>query len=112
LNSTLPTHCVGLYRFLQRNYSLQDIIVFRKKGVLEDRLKNYFTDFEKTTAVKLKLKYITLDDNNFTADKLQPYLSSDKPNICLAGSLDAAFAQNLCAELASLSNAGSPNVVI
>lgn len=111
LNPTLPTHCVGIYRFLQKNYSLSDIIVFRKKGVLEDRLRNYFTDFEKTTAVKLKMKYVTLDDN-FTSDKLQPYLSSDRPNICMAGSLDANFAQNLCAQLALLSTAGSPNVVI
>lgn len=111
LNSTLPTHCVGIYRFLQKNYSLSDIIVFRKKGVLEDRLRNYFTDFEKTTAVKLKLKYVMLEDN-FTPDKLQPYLNEDKPTICVAGSLDANFAQNLCQALASLSTAGSPNVVI
>jgi len=111
LNPTLPTHCVGIYRFLQKNYSLSDIIVFRKKGALEDRLRNYFTDFEKTTAVKLKLKYVTLEDN-FTSDKLQPYLNEDKSNICLAGSLDANFAQTLCQDLASLSTADHPNVVI
>lgn len=112
LNSTLPTHCAGIYRFLQKNYSLQNIVVFRKKGVLEDRLKNYFTDFEKTTSVKLKLKYVTLDDNNFTSDKLQPYLNPEGPTVCVAGSLDAVFAQNLCQQLALLSTAGSPNVVI
>jgi hypothetical protein len=111
LNPTLLTHCIGIYRFLQKNYSLSDIIVFRKKGAQEDRLKTYFTDFEKTTAVKLKLKYITLDDN-FTQDKLKPYLSSDQPSICLAGSLDANFAQTLCAQLALLSEAGSPNVIV
>lgn len=111
LNSTLVTHCVGIYRFLQRNYSLQDIIVFRKKGVQEDRVRNYLTEFEKTTAVKLKLKYVTLDDN-FTADKLRLYLNDDKPNICLAGSLDESFARNLCQQLALTSSAGSPNVII
>ena len=111
LNSTLLTHCVGIYRFLQKNYSLQDIIVFRKKGVQEDRLRNNLTEFEKTTAVKLKLKYVTLEDN-FTQDKLELYLNSEKPNICLAGSLDTAFARKLCQQLALLSTAGSPNVVI
>lgn len=110
LNPTLVTHCIGTYRFLQKNYSLQDIIVFRKKGPLEDRIRNYFTEFEKTTAVKLKLKYVTLDDN-FTADKLSLYLTDEKP-ICLAGSLDAAFAQTLCQQLALKSVASSPNVVI
>jgi hypothetical protein len=111
LNPTLYTHCIGIYRFLQKNYSLQDIIVFRKKGVLEDRIRTYITEFEKTTAVKLKLKWITLDDN-FTQDKLELYLNSEKPNIILAGSLDAGFAQTLCQQLALLSTAGSPNVVI
>ncbi|AEW01305.1 hypothetical protein A4D02_31700 [Niastella koreensis] len=111
LNPTLLTHCIGIYRFLQKNYSLSDIIIFRKKGATEDRLKNYFTEFEKTTAVKLKLKYVTLDDN-FTQDKLTPYLSTDNKNICVAGSLDASFAQNLCAALALASDATNPNVVV
>jgi len=111
LNPTLPTHCVAIYRFLQKNYSLSDIIYFRKKGVMEDRLRNYFADFEKTTAVKLKIKYITLDDN-ITSDKLSVYLDEEKPNICIAGSLDANFAQTLCQQLALLSTAGKPNVVV
>ncbi|HEY1199691.1 MAG TPA: amino acid ABC transporter substrate-binding protein [Niastella sp.] len=109
LSPTLQTHCIGIYRFLQKNYSLQDIIVFRKKG--DDRVKNYFTEFEKTTAVKLKIKYVTLEDN-FTQDKLSIYLDDEKPNICVAGSIDPAFAQPLCQQLALLSKAGSPNVVI
>ena len=109
LSPTLPTHCIGIYRFLQKNYSLQDIIVFRRKG--DDRIKNYFTDFEKTTAVKLKMKYVTLD-NNFTQDQVALYLNSEKPNICVAGSLDPAFAQTLCQQLALLSTAGSPNVIV
>jgi hypothetical protein len=111
LSPTLQTHAVGIYRFLQKNYSLQDIIVFRKKGAQEDRLRNAFTEFEKTTSIKLKLKYVTLEDN-FTQDKLALYLDDEKPNICVAGSFDAAFAQNLCQQLALLSKAGSPNVVI
>lgn len=109
LSPTLQTHTIGLYRFLQKNYSLQDIIVFRRKG--DDRIKNYFTEFEKTTAVKLKLKYVTLEDN-FTQDKLSPYLDDEKSNICVAGTLDAAFAQPLCTQLALLSKANMPNVVI
>jgi hypothetical protein len=99
LSPTLQTHCIGIYRFLQRNYSLAEITVFRKKG--DEQVKNYFTEFEKTTAVKLKMKYVYLE-NNFTSEQLQSYLKTDKSNICVAGSLDATFAQNLCAHLASL----------
>jgi hypothetical protein len=99
LNPTLQAVSAGIYRFLQRNYSLPEITVFRKKG--DEQLKNFFTEFEKTTAVKLKLKYVNLE-NNFTSEMLKSYLKTDKPNICLAGSLDVTFAQNLCAHLASL----------
>lgn len=99
LNPTLQTHSAGIYRYLQRNYSLGEITVFRKKG--DEQMKNLFTEFEKTTAVKLKMKYVYLE-NNFTSEQLQSYLKTDKPNICVAGSLDATFAQNLCAHLASL----------
>lgn len=99
LNPTLQTHCAGIYRFMQRNYSLAEITVFRKKG--DEQVKNFFTEFEKTTAVKLKLKYVNLE-NNFTSEMLKANLKTDKPNICVAGSLDASFAQNLCAHLASL----------
>jgi hypothetical protein len=111
LNPTLPTYCAGVYRFLQKNYSLSDIIVFRKKGVMEDRLRNHFADFEKTTAVKLKMKYVLLEDN-FTPEKLEVYLNPDKQNICLVASLDNNFAQTVCQQLASLTTAGKPNVVI
>jgi hypothetical protein len=99
LNPTLQSVCTGIYRFLQRNYSLAEITVFRKKG--DEQVKNFFTEFEKTTAVKLKLKYVNLE-NNFTSEMLKSHLKTDKTNICLAGSLDITFAQNLCAHLASL----------
>ena len=39
LNSTLMTHCSGIYKFLQKNFALSNIIVFRKKGAQEDRLR-------------------------------------------------------------------------
>ncbi|MBO9201488.1 MULTISPECIES: type 1 periplasmic-binding domain-containing protein [Niastella] len=110
LNPTLLTHCIGIYRFLQKNYSLSDIVVFKKKGD-DDRIKNYFTEFEKSTAVKLKLKYVTLE-SNFTQDKLQPYVTGDNKTICVAGSLDVNFGQTLCQQLALLSDASNPNVII
>jgi hypothetical protein len=103
LNSTLMTHCAGIYKFLQKNFALSNIIVFRKKGVQEDRLQQYFKEVEKNTAsVPLKLKYVTLN-NDFTPDQLAAYLDSNKTNVCLAGSLDLNFAQALCQQLSGLS---------
>jgi hypothetical protein len=102
LNSTLKTHCEGIYRFIQRNYPTKPVVFFRKKGTQEDRLKGYFTDVDKTTAsVALKIKYITLDDN-FDATALTPYLDSTNQTICIAGSLDDIFGTRLCQQLAFL----------
>lgn len=102
LNSTLKTHCEGIYRFIQRNYPTKPVVFFRRKGTQEDRLKGYFTDVDKTTAsVALKIKYITLEDN-FDATALTPYLDSTGQTICIAGSLDDAFGSRLCQQLAFL----------
>lgn len=102
LNSTLRTHCEGIYRFIQRNYPTKPVVFFRKKGAQEDRLKGYFTDIDKTTAsVALKIKYITLEDN-FDATALSPYLDSTNQTICVAGSLDDLFGSRLCQQLAFL----------
>jgi hypothetical protein len=101
LNSTLKTHCEGLYRFIQRNYPLYTIVYFRKRGSLEDRLQNYFLDIGKTTSsVPLNLKYITLEDPA-EPKKLFSFLDSTRKTICIVGSLDENFGRSLCADLAS-----------
>lgn len=111
LNSTLRTHCEGIYKFMQRNYATKPILLFRKKGVQEDHLQQYFMDIQKTTAsVPLKVKFITLEEN-FSAATLVPYLDSNTQTICVAGSLDENFARNLCQDLASLNKTYTTSVV-
>lgn len=110
LNSTLKTHCEGLYRFLQKNFALSPIIVFRKKGKPEDRVTDYFKEIEKTTSsVPLKLKYVTLDDN-FTPKQLSVHLAEDKTTVAIAASLDINFAQRLCQQLATLNTTRATTV--
>ncbi|HPZ88871.1 MAG TPA: hypothetical protein PLQ32_12240 [Flavihumibacter sp.] len=103
LNSTLMTHCEGIYKYLQKNYSGQLITVFRKAGAQEDRLKTYFSTIEKSTlGTPAKLRWVNLP-STFTVDDLTPYLDSTKKmNVVLAGSLDEQFARNLCTQLASV----------
>jgi hypothetical protein len=111
LNSTLATHCAGLYKFMQKNFALSNIIVFRKKGAQEDDLRNYFMEVEKSTAgVPLKLKYVTLP-NTFTQEHLQDYLDSNITNVCLVGSLDEAFGQTIAQQLATLSTSYTSTVI-
>ena len=102
LNPTLRTQCEGIYKHLQKYYSLESIVVFRRKGQLEDRIKTYFDDFGKNTvAIPLKIKYVELTDS-FTVNQLKPYLDTTSQTICIAGSLDENFGKNLTQQLASL----------
>ncbi|MBL7723659.1 MAG: amino acid ABC transporter substrate-binding protein [Chitinophagaceae bacterium] len=102
LNSTLKTQCEGIYRHIQKYYSLNPIIVFRKKGQLEDRIKIYFDEFGKNTlSIPLKLKYVDLTDS-FTVNQLTPYLDTTSQTLCVAGSLDENFGKRLALHLAVL----------
>jgi hypothetical protein len=102
LNPTLRTQCEGIYRHLQKFYALNPIVVFRKKGLLEDRIKTYLDDFSKSTmAVPLKFKYVELIDS-FTINQLHPYLDTTSQTLCLAGSLDENFGKRLVQQLSLL----------
>ncbi|MFI5152315.1 MAG: amino acid ABC transporter substrate-binding protein [Chitinophagales bacterium] len=102
LNSTLKTHCEGIYKFFQRNYGTSTIYVFTRKGQQEDRLKNYFLEIEKNTAsVPLKMKFVMLNEP-VAVEQLISHLDSSKRTICLVGSLDENFGKDICAKLASV----------
>lgn len=112
LNPTLRTQCEGIYRYLQKYYSLNPIIIFRKKGQLEDRIKTYFEDFGKSTvAVPLRYKYVELTDS-FTLNQLKPHLDTINQTLCLAGSLDENFGRRLVQQLAALKKQKYQSVVM
>jgi hypothetical protein len=101
LNSTLYTHCAAMYKFIQRNYPLAPVILFRKKGAQEDKLKSYFEEISKTTSsVPLKINYVTLEDNIDSAE-VKEALGDASNTVCIAGSLDVNFGQQLTQILAS-----------
>ncbi|MGN6294823.1 MAG: ABC transporter substrate-binding protein [Chitinophagaceae bacterium] len=103
LNPTLRTQCEGIYKYIQKYYATRQVVVFRKKGVIEDQIKTLFDDYSKTTAsVPLKLKYVDLIDS-FTVNQLKAQLDSNRNTVCIAGTLDAAFGRRLAQQLASIS---------
>jgi hypothetical protein len=102
LNPTLRTQCEGIYRYIQKYYAINPLIVFRRKGSADDAIKNIFDEFSKTTvAVPLKLKYIELPEN-FTANQLKAHLDSTRTTLCISGSLDMNFGKNLALQFASI----------
>jgi hypothetical protein len=111
LNPTLQTQCEGIYRFIQRYYSLEPLVVFRKKGANDDLIKTIFDEFAKTTmSVPLKMKYVTLNDS-FSVNQLLAQVDTNKKTVCLAGSLDANFGRRLVQQLASLSRSNKITIV-
>jgi len=102
LNTTLQGHIEGIYKMLQKNYALDNIIVFRKAGVQEDAIKNNFIEYGKTTpSVPLKLKFVDVGVD-FNAQKLAAHMDSTKRNVIVAGSMEEYFATKLAATLAPL----------
>ncbi|NOT52434.1 MAG: amino acid ABC transporter substrate-binding protein [Chitinophagaceae bacterium] len=102
LNPTLRTQCEGIYRYVQKYHSIDPLVIFRKKGSLEDRIKTYFDEFGKNTmSVPLKLKYVDLPDS-FTVNHLRQHLDTTIQSLCIAGSLDEAFGKRLAQQLAIL----------
>lgn len=111
LNPTLKTQCEGIYKYIQKYYAIEPIVVFRKKGELEDQIQSYFDEYRKVTmSVPLKMKYVDLPDS-FTLNQLKTHLDSLHRTLCIAGSLDANFGKRLAQYVASL-NAQYPSVVM
>lgn len=106
LNPTLRTQCEGIYKYAQKYHSLDEVVVFRKKGQLEDRIKNYFEETSNSTrAVPIKIKYVELTDS-FSMDQLRKHLDTTEKTLCIAGTLDENFGKRLVQQLASLAKSG------
>jgi len=103
MNSTLETHIHFIYRYIQKNYPLNPLVMFRKKGKMEDMIHSYFSEAAKNTAgAALKINYVDLPDS-FTVDQLTSKLDSEQHAVCISGSLDEDFGRRLAQALASVS---------
>lgn len=99
LNSTLRAHCEALYKFIQRNWATSNIFYVRRSTQDDDRLRGYFAEIEKSTAsVPLRMKYITLN-NNQDLSQITASIDSNSKTIVLVGSLDENFGKAVCAKL-------------
>lgn len=111
LNPSLRTHVEMVYRFMQKNFSVNAITVLRKKGQMEDLIKTYLEDYAKSTAsVPLKLKYVDLTDS-FTLKQLRPLLDSNRHNTFIAASLDDHFNRRLITQIVAAGNQYSTTIV-
>lgn len=95
VNPTLNTHIEAIYKYLQRNYPLEQITVLRKKGATEDMIQTKLAELnKKTLGVPLQLNIISLNDD-FTSKDVTTNLDSTKKNIVLCATLNEAFGLRL-----------------
>jgi hypothetical protein len=103
LNSTLRTHCEGIYQYLQKYHSQDKIILFRKNGSQESQIRDYFNDMAKTTtSAPLRIEFADIG-NHFDLKALTSRLDSSRKNVCIAGSLDENFGNSMVQQLSSVS---------
>jgi ABC-type branched-subunit amino acid transport system substrate-binding protein len=103
LNSTLRTHCEGIYHYLQKYHSLDRIFLVSKGGTQEDQVKKYFREISQTSSgTSLKIDVIDIS-NGLNANVLNARLDTAHKNVFIAGSLDENFATSLAQQLTSYS---------
>jgi len=100
LNSTLRTQCISLADYIHSKYAKQQVVVFRKKGALEDRIRSYWEE-NNLTKKNPKWTYVDLPDS-FSVNQISAKLDTIKPTICIAGTLDENFGKRLASQLAML----------
>jgi len=107
LNPTLRTHCEALYKHIQRNYSTGNIVMFRRKGAVEDMIQQIFGEMaRKTPGIPLKIKTVQLTDT-FTTKQMLSYLDSNKQNIVVCGAVYEPFGIRLVQALNEAKNYSS-----
>ncbi|MBL7728790.1 MAG: ABC transporter substrate-binding protein [Dinghuibacter sp.] len=100
LNSTLKTHCESIYQYLQKNQPSRKTVVLTKPGRQEDRIKGYFSEFEKNTSGEmLALTYTSLG-TGFTGDSILNFIDTTVLATYIVGSTDAALAIEVARGLA------------
>ena len=105
LNSTLRTQSLAISNYALSKLPKQPVVVFRKKGVLEDRIRSYWEEAAKSNKPMQKWTYVDLPDS-FTVQQLLPKLDTAQNTLCIAGSLDETFGKRLALQLAALGKQG------
>ncbi|HSC53542.1 MAG TPA: hypothetical protein VLC98_07985 [Phnomibacter sp.] len=101
LNSTLKTHCYGVYKYLQRNHSTEPLLLITRKGNVESFLKSTLDEAAANSpSVKLKWKVVTLPDS-FNTQQVKALLDSNRKNIIIGATMDMAFSQRLIKTVAA-----------
>jgi len=95
MNSTLKTHCEGIYSYILQSHGTDKIYLIKRPGTQEDKITGFFKALnEQEGRPLLNIQTITFD-SSFSAYALKRKLDSNRNSVIIGGSLDDAFAKNL-----------------
>ncbi len=104
-NSTITTHITALYKYIQHNHSIDNIIMLTPIGSSEDKIKEFLVNENKNTlGIPLPWRDVRMSEN-FTKEQCLALLDSNRQNVILATTLSASRAQKIVRILASASPA-------
>lgn len=104
LNPTLHTHCEGLYKYIQSNYSTGKLVYIKRRGKLENDIENIFKEMKDVTQA-IPLNYTTVElTDTFSLTQLRKALDSSINNIIICGTVNEKFGLRLVNSLDQLKN--------
>lgn len=113
VNSTLKSHCEGIFSYLMQKHGIDNIYLVKKKN--DNRIDNYFKEFNsKEGKPLLNIKTIMLD-SSISSYGLKNLIDTTKTVVIIGASLDETFSKKLAdacypiQKTNSLSLIGMPN---
>lgn len=104
LNATLNTHCSGIYNYILKALPTSKITLFKKQGVVEERIAAQFLKLNTGNTGKplLNIPAILLKDS-FDISVIESQLDSTRTNTIIAGTLDENYGKRIASFCAVLS---------
>jgi Periplasmic binding protein len=93
VNSTLKTHCEGIFSYLLQKHGTDKIYIIKRKG--DDRIDNYFRAINVTEGKPLLNIKTIMIDSSITSYGLLNRIDTTQPAVIIGASLDESFAKNL-----------------
>jgi len=103
INPTLTTHIEGVFKYVQRNHSMDHIVLFKRRSDPMDRyiMENIIDASKKYAQLPVSISYVEVSDM-FNQHEIISKLDSNKTNIVIGATLNEHFAGNIVRTLSSI----------
>lgn len=103
INPTLATHIEGVFKYVQRNHSMDNIVLFKRKSDAMDKyiMENIIESSKKYSQLPVRISYVEVSDA-FNPQEIITKLDSNKTNVIIGATLNETFAGNIVKTLSSI----------